>query len=167
MRIEKAYQNDTALVKCYFAYCSGPSFFSHIDTILSINNQKLPAKYHVLLRSYFDTNSVDSNCVFSIVPIPYDSLYLRKEDIFLGLVQAQQESFTVYPNPSSGVFFVNMEAGSGDGLLSIYGVNGQLVLRQKLKEEKSRVVVPKGLTGVCLVLIESEGNLFTEKLVIE
>ncbi len=167
LRIDQAYQSDTALVDCYFAYCSGPSFFSHIDTTLIINNQKLPANYNVLLRTYFDTNSVDSNCNFNNAPIPYDSLYLRKEDIFLSLAGAEKENAGFYPNPSNGVLFVNREAGSNDVLLSIYGPNGQLVFTQKLLEEESRIVVPKGLSGVCLVVVESGGEVFTEKVILE
>lgn len=71
----------------------------------------------------------------------------------------------VFPNPTTDFFSVNVKDGS-EAKLSVYDLSGQLVFSDEFK--KTKVVNAKELvvSGMFIIMVETENNTYTGKLIV-
>lgn len=60
-------------------------------------------------------------------------------DSSLGINDANLSAFNVYPNPSNGIFTIDMEAKSNNVHYSIYSLDGKLIANQKINAFGSKI----------------------------
>lgn len=149
-RINQYSSNDTAVVALYFTYCSGPASITFFDTIIRISPSNLPSQYNVLLRSFFDTNTVDPDCNINTAPIPADSVFLSKSDIFLSInesVEYAQNQISIFPNPVDRSLSINTSSDINIKSIAIISSVGKPVMKQIDTIESNQIDVsnlPKG-----------------------
>lgn len=132
-RIDQYSNNDTAVVDLYFTYCGGPASITFFDTIIPISPSNLPSQYNVLLRSFFDTNTVDPDCNINTAPIPVDSVFLSKSDIFLSMKESlkyAQNKISIFPNPVGRSLSINTSSDIDIQSIAIISSVGKPVMKQ-------------------------------------
>ena len=82
-----------------------------------------------------------------------------------------QESISVYPNPSSGIFTIQMDNGKlpiNNCQLSIYNLLGENVYERTTKNEKlsTTIDLSKQETGIYFLQMKSGNKSFSKKIVI-
>lgn len=82
-----------------------------------------------------------------------------------GIIKPEPRGLKVYPNPTSGHFFVE---SADDGILTIADLSGKIVFRSSVEAgERSFNVSNIGLSkGIYMLTIQSNGNQSTTKLVV-
>lgn len=149
-RIDQLAQSDTAVVDLYFTYCSGPASITFFDTIIPISPSSLPAQYNVLLRSFYDTNTVDPDCNINTIPIPKDSVFLAKSDIFLSMKESMayaQNKISIYPNPVDQRLSVTNSMTTEFKSAAIISLSGKSIMKNLEIIETNQIDVsnlPKG-----------------------
>ncbi len=81
--------------------------------------------------------------------------------------QVEEQSFSIYPNPSNGLLNISLPKETTNAKLSLYSLSGQLVFTQQLTKTQNQLKLPKGISGLYLVVVESAGQVFTEKVLLE
>ena len=78
---------------------------------------------------------------------------------------ANKDQFTIYPNPSKGIFNLEIEFAAD---ASIYDLNGRSVKEFSLSQGQNKVNLDELNSGLYLLMISKEGRIMgTEKLVLE
>lgn len=86
--------------------------------------------------------------------------------VTVGVDEAEEGTFSVYPNPTEGLFSMNMEGLQG-GTLRIVSSMGQLVHTQELTGNTSVLSMDLPLSaGLYVVSVETPEGVFTERLIV-
>ncbi|MDX1652714.1 MAG: FG-GAP-like repeat-containing protein [Brumimicrobium sp.] len=84
-------------------------------------------------------------------------------DSFVGLTNNESIDFTVYPNPSNGVFTIETASA---GVVEIININGKIIYSATTENGKTKVNVPGLAHGVYTLHLVSGNNSQFKKLVI-
>jgi len=78
-------------------------------------------------------------------------------------------NFSIYPNPSNdNIIIENISFKNGiDEIISIYNVQGQMVLKQTLSQTKTEVDISKISKGLYILKIESKEGTAVKRLIKE
>ena len=76
-----------------------------------------------------------------------------------------KESFLIFPNPTSGIIYINEENFEKDNHLTIINNMGQVVFETTLNE-KQYLDIGNLQNGVYLIIYEAEGNRLTDKIIL-
>ncbi len=161
-RIDQYSNNDTAVVDLYFTYCAGPASITFFDTIIPISPSNLPAQYNLLLRSFYDTNTVDQFCNINTAPIPVDSVFLSKNDIFLSIeknLKYAQNKISIYPNPAGQSLSINASSEIDIKSIVIISSVGKSVMKQIDTLESNQIDVSNLPTGGYFLQVELKSGI--------
>ena len=75
----------------------------------------------------------------------------------------KEETFTVYPNPNSGDFFIELDKQM---VIKVYSVSGDLVFAKDLTAGKHNIKIPNLQSGFYLIKGENSNGIFIEKITI-
>jgi hypothetical protein len=75
------------------------------------------------------------------------------------------KSFSVYPNPSSGMFTLNSKITNGE--ISICNVLGEIVFSSKINSSVTTIDLSDAAGGIYFVNVRTEKGSFTEKIIIQ
>jgi|GEM_PF-2271933 len=75
--------------------------------------------------------------------------------------------FSLYPNPASAYFNLNMPKGVDKALIRVYSITGKLIEQTEITSTKNSIDVSSYSNGVYLVEIQSNKNKTTKKLIIK
>ncbi len=136
-----------------------------------------PSAYGIIHDTLFATfyqYSVVLNGDSSVYMMYFDGDYLHGPNSIcstLGLgeeeTQVEEQRISIYPNPSSGLLNISLPKETTNAQLSLYSLSGQLVFELPLTKTQNQLKLPKGISGLYLVVIESAGQVFTEKVLVE
>jgi hypothetical protein len=86
-----------------------------------------------------------------------------------GLIEKSNISKTeIFPNPSNGEFFLQLNAITEDLNLEVYNAIGQLVFKDSITEIKSKISLVNLPSGIYFMKIKDGNNIIrTEKIVKE
>jgi hypothetical protein len=74
----------------------------------------------------------------------------------------------LYPNPAKGIVNINAPQLSGDAVVSIFDINGRVIMMQKVSlNNTASLIIDQITSGVYLVQVAGEGFTKTTKLIIE
>lgn len=106
---------------------------------------------------YFDTNDpIITNEVFNTL---VDEIPECEDDETLSIEFGQEnESFTVYPNPSSGSFNIDFGASAFTGDILFYDISGRLITSKKINEKHLASIQIKSGSGIYVLKIISKFN---------
>lgn len=79
----------------------------------------------------------------------------------------EKSGISIYPNPTNGILNISLPIETSKARLSLYSLSGQLVFEQQLHQTANRLKLPAALNGLYLVVVESDGQVFTEKVLVE
>jgi hypothetical protein len=78
------------------------------------------------------------------------------------------QAITMYPNPNNGVFTIGASNGTNIAHIKVVDILGKNILEQDVQKTEATVNMATAGKGLYLVFIEdAEGNVYTQKLVIE
>jgi subtilisin-like proprotein convertase family protein len=80
-------------------------------------------------------------------------------------VRAEESSLQVYPNPSSGKFYVNNKNLKGKITVKVYNTAGELLLQTQETDPEFIVDLGSRPSGVYLMSVENNGNKTSKKLI--
>jgi len=101
--------------------------------------------------------SVSTNSIFYIDDIVY------QDEILIGIEDHFKLEFTLYPNPSSGVIYI--ESNSAINNIQVYDVLGRLVLEQN--NPSNQIDVYSLNSGLLFVKIETDKGVLVKKVIRE
>ena len=120
------------------------------DNLLTGNNVNLSAYYYLPNRSvYFDDFKIES--------------YSNST----GIDNIEKNSHSIFPNPASDIFSLNIDKGNTDLILNIYNINGSLVKSEILKQNQQQISIGNLRNGIYMVEIKSKEWTEKQKLIIE
>ncbi|WP_271855213.1 T9SS-dependent M36 family metallopeptidase [Patiriisocius marinus] len=77
-------------------------------------------------------------------------------------------NFVIFPNPSNGIVNIRAIQQSGDAQITIYDVNGRVVISQEATLQNTVSINAQSLiTGIYIITIEGDNYTHTAKLIIE
>jgi hypothetical protein len=74
------------------------------------------------------------------------------------------QTFTIYPNPSNGLFIIHSRV---KGKLKIFNTTGELVLFLDLQDPEEQVDLSRFSKGIYLVSMETPGIIYSQRLILE
>ena len=83
-----------------------------------------------------------------------------------GIDEAAANNFSVYPNPSTGLFTIELEGDVSNVKLSILDLNGRTVYSQPLVTNKTNVDLNTIANGIYTVVLISDDTVFNTKIVV-
>jgi len=83
----------------------------------------------------------------------------------LSLEQANELSFSMYPNPTSNTLYVDVK--TNNSVINIYNITGKIVLTKTLSQGDNMVDVSRLASGVYLARFSSDNQVDTKKLIIK
>ncbi len=139
-------------------YVNAPASFGIIkDTLyVSFNRPTVVNGDSVGFLNYFDGDYLHGpNSICSTLGIGEEGHSIEKP------------SLSIYPNPTTGILNINLPKEYGDARLSLFSLSGQLVFGQSLNEKQNQLKLPASLKGLYLAVVEGDGELYTEKVLVE
>ncbi len=82
-------------------------------------------------------------------------------------IVATESNWTVYPNPSGGIFRYSLDEESPESMIHIYNLQGQLVLQKDVLSKSGSFDLSSATKGIYIAVLESRGQKSVKKLVIE
>jgi hypothetical protein len=79
----------------------------------------------------------------------------------------EKTGISIYPNPSNGILNITLPREVEDARLSLFSLSGQLVFEQPLTKEQNQLKLSASLKGLYLAVVESDGEIYTEKVLVE
>jgi len=92
---------------------------------------------------------------FQFTPLSIDELSIKNNEL------------SVYPNPASYNFTININAMMGNAQIEIYNVFGAKVYRSVLKNKQEMINTKQFSAGIYFVKVFDEEKMFTRKIVVE
>ncbi|MBI3510648.1 MAG: T9SS type A sorting domain-containing protein [Bacteroidetes bacterium] len=75
---------------------------------------------------------------------------------------------TIFPNPSDGIFNIQLKNTSGENIIEVYNVNGEKINSFALKKETAQINLSGEAEGIYFYRILADGNLISEgKFIVE
>ncbi len=79
-----------------------------------------------------------------------------------------RQDYSVFPNPSDGLFNLEFSGLEGEAMIRIYHINGGLIYTGKIAENNRLMIdLRNQLNGMYILRIDSENTQFIEKLIIQ
>jgi hypothetical protein len=76
------------------------------------------------------------------------------------------EGFSVFPNPSDGIFHVVMDVNQvSNAQIEVYDYSGKLILQQASNASQFTVDLSAQPKGIFLLLVKKSGTVYTERIV--
>lgn len=94
------------------------------------------------------------------------SVYKIIDTSIAGLDDFANSPFKIYPNPANDELFISSKDDMPLGTANIFNISGQLVLEQQISGSDSKIDTSKLQTGVYVLSLETSGNKFNRKLII-
>ena len=118
--------------------CGGGAMLSHTEAINFTNHQHLlfPDAGHVPWEYAGDTQD-------QMITFVSDNLYSALDCMNIGVEEISANKMTVYPNPTRDVFSVETE--TPNSMVSVYNLNGSLLLQLENTKSVNIEYLPKGI----------------------
>ncbi len=89
---------------------------------------------------------------------------------FVGIESLQQNTVSVYPNPSNGIFNLEISArpsSVSSTNVSITDITGKIVYNQQLRSNKEQIIIDIStqVKGIYLLKIQTETSVYIEKII--
>lgn len=97
-----------------------------------------------------------------------DKIIELKNDAFLNVTDYNNESFKLYPNPSDGIFTLQLnKVLNTEYKIEIFSANGQSVLKQNILKQSTQINASRFSPGIYFLKVSSSGDSSFEKIVIK
>lgn len=120
--------------------------------------------------NYFDLDCNQVGANITLQPFSSQILVLNDSCLIINIdeqVYQKTNSMNVYPNPANYNITIEYLSKSKEVMISIYNLQGQLLLQQLLWQEKSVIDISKLAKGVYILELSDRGNTIVTKLVKE
>lgn len=156
--------NDTVAIDLDFRPCSPWQTIVDYDTIITISLTAMaPGSKIARIRS-FVLADLDTTCYYLSQTTKRDSVFIPF-NIPISIFEEGIESLNIYPNPTNGVFFVDLESAIKTKY-SVYSITGKLMLRENLPEN-GKVDISQFPSGLYFLRLNVDGKITTRKIMKE
>jgi hypothetical protein len=96
--------------------------------------------------------------------------YCGDDTLGVNEIAANKSNFNIYPNPAKDNFSIellNQIEKNGKAFISVYNIQGQLLIQQPIRQTKTEVDISTLATGVYIVKIEDSTNTIFKRLIKE
>ena len=87
------------------------------------------------------------------------------------MVEFGEFGIEVFPNPSNGEFWMNINNATSNGVIEIYNLNGQQIINESCIPEEGQFTRIFGLNdlapGLYLIRVSTNDNVVTERIAIQ
>ena len=83
----------------------------------------------------------------------------------VSLIESESFDINIYPNPSSGIYYIEMNDQSMIDGINIYNTVGENVLQANYKSTTLEVDLSEKPSGIYIFSIESKGRIFRKKVI--
>lgn len=117
---------------------------------------------------YFIHTTIKIQQVDATEPLVTQTIVLSKESptSFVGINEATTNSFTVFPNPSNGLFTIN-GSFDADAQVTIFDQTGRIVMDATTVVNGTKFDLSNLNKGMYIVVLTNNGNTTTEQIVIK
>jgi hypothetical protein len=152
---------DTLIAEYHFLQCNSWQDIDKWDTTFILTSSVDTPLYHLAVREYFDTSTIDINCVDTIPAM--GEVYIGYSGS-VGLSQYEQiQLLSLYPNPVNSILYLNPQNG-----VEIFNVRVLNSLGQSMSIQSSNNLktidlgnVPKGFY---ILRIETSKGILVRKV---
>lgn len=119
----------------------------------------------ILSYSFIDYNPQTTETYYRLKQTDFDGNFSYSDIVSVPPLMNDADLFTVYPNPSNGVFslYVNQE----HSLVEIYSLSGTLVYKNQLTENSTQLDLSELHKGIYLVKVQTKYAVLTQKIILE
>ena len=165
--IDYSHANSTSLVgrnlSVYFANIQLPDSSSDAEGSIGFVQYRIkpkatwvaPYKIKNTAYIYFDFNA----------PIVTNTTYNSKLDITTGVTEIKESIASVYPNPSNGLFTIELTTKEKQSL-QVFDISGNEVLSQTIENGKANIDASYLAAGIYNISIKGNASVTNKKLVI-
>ncbi len=128
-------------------------------------------------RMFTATPTQDDIGIYPIELIATDNSFAQVSDYFyidvrgtLGVENTENNDIMIYPNPTTGIFVIDISKHQNfkTSKIEITDVTGKIIYHSKLQNFKtSKIDLSDKAKGVYFIEIETDGEIFVEKLIIQ
>ena len=125
---------------------------------------------NVYITGFFSSNSIsfDSNILYINGTSGSSDMFLAKLDAIADIEDIKNtNSFTLYPNPANDNIIIENTTFkiNDDEIISIYNIQGQLLLQQPIKQQKTEINISSFAGGMYYVKVENEKGIAVKKFI--
>jgi hypothetical protein len=89
------------------------------------------------------------------------------ENNYWGVEELEEDVINIFPNPSSGLFHVEMDDVYASITLSVFDITGRKVMTKKIVNSNQFEIDLNGNSGVFILTIESPSGTITKRLIVD
>jgi len=121
---------------------------------------------------YFSNDSIIVNDVNSLINLDAGEyhIYTTKKLSVLGvseIIYDKQSNIKIYPNPASGQVNIKIdEAFTGEGLVSLYDIQGRLMAKEGINKQQTQLNVEGYKKGLYILSVKLQGKTYVNKLMV-
>lgn len=112
---------------------------------------------------FYDTLDFDhSSAVFNLYSKGQQDPFVLKIGSGTSKIKTEQQlnsSVKLYPNPSNGEFFIEVDGTIENTQISIFNSQGMLIYQSKMTQEKQKITLPNQALGLYFVKVISDGEM--------
>jgi len=112
------------------------------------------------------TNSTNGPTWYTISDIPMLRMNFDPSTI-VDVADIQETIFSVFPNPTNGVFTIELDVKTAEYDINVYNVLGQTVLSTVTSSMKTPIDLSSFDKGVYTVELKHRETIYTEKVIVE
>ncbi len=162
--INQVIKNDTIVVEMDFRPCSPWQTVAPYDTNFDVQLNGMSAGPKVLAVHAFILPDLDTTCYYLPARTKSDSKYVPF-NIPIGLTEEHIEKINIYPNPSNGYFFVDVQTTEKINF-AVYSATGRLIIQNVLPESK-QISLEQFQSGVYFLRLKIGENHFFHKIIMQ
>ena len=138
-----------------------PAWTAH--TITSAQEPGILNQSNLRFRFGFTSSGYGTNPAFAI-----DNILITGSLSTAVTETAAENIFSVYPNPSNGIFIINMEDVKGQmAEVEIYNALGQKVYKSEVKSQKQEIDLSTQVKGIYFVKMIADDKVYSQKIAIQ
>lgn len=140
-----------------------------VDTLIWITNNGNYYSGYSFFSSpylYFNINTISDSCNGELS----DVLFLRWKalDLNTGIkLLTSEDKFNISPNPASSSLTLNFKDVQDDGNLTVFDINGKIVLEKSIKSQQEIINTSDWVNGIYFMRYQTKDILQTEKVLIQ
>ena len=85
--------------------------------------------------------------------------------ITVGIDELSNNRLNIYPNPSTGIFYIKPERVLDNTQLFIRDINGKLILSQKFNSDNNKVDISDSPAGIYFIQMFTDNKVVTKKII--
>lgn len=159
-----------------YNYCDQINMIAKTDSVGNILWTKLyPTGLYGYMDNFVSIQTTNDNGYIACGYSEYNSAYKLRiiktdsiGDYIVGFnITASDDEFSIYPNPANKNIIIESNELTKPETISIYNLQGQLILQQTIKQTKTTINIENFARGIYIIKLTDNANTITSRIVKE